>query len=59
MNYKIGNVSFDPEAVLKLGKTKFVTLHPHIEDAEGVYDAIEAAHGKGAKGAKAEKSKSE
>lgn len=36
-----GNFSADVEAVLQMGKAKFIATHSHIADADAVFDAIE------------------
>lgn len=45
-NFIQGKFSADVEAVLQMGKAKFIASHPHIEDADVVYDAIEKSAAK-------------
>lgn len=44
--FKKGKFSANVEAVLQMGKAKFIASHPHIEDADVVYDAIEKSAAK-------------
>lgn len=41
MDLKVGNFSCDVEACLKMGKTKFIAAHPHVDDVEMVWQEIE------------------
>jgi hypothetical protein len=41
MIIKVGNCSINVEAVLKMGKEKFLKSHPHLDDAEEVWAAVE------------------
>jgi len=46
MIIKIGKGTFNVEAVMKMGKSKFIQTHQHLEDPEGAYAEIEKASAK-------------
>jgi hypothetical protein len=43
MIIKIGKGTFNVDGVMKLGKSKFIQTHQHLDDPEGAYAEIEKA----------------